>query len=64
MNENIEIKTSENSTITVLTEIDDLTINGGGKSLNISTLNLGNIDVSNNSGITLSTKAKKHQISF
>ena len=53
LNENIEIETSDNSTITVFTEIDTLTINGGGRSLDLTTSNLGDIDISNNSGITL-----------
>ena len=30
-----------------------MTINGGGKSVNVVTLNVGKIDISNNSGITL-----------
>ena len=63
-NENLEIETSEDSTVTVFTEIDALTINGGGNSLNISTSNLGYINVTNNSGIILNAAKAKESINL
>ena len=52
-NENIGIETSEDSIINIPNSSGSLTINGGGKSVNVVTLNTGKIDISNNSGITL-----------
>ena len=60
--ENIQVETAANSSVSVLNQADTLTINGGGKSLVVDTTNLGLIDISNNSGITLEAKSAKDSI--
>jgi len=59
---NIQIETSSNSIVSVLNQAGTLTINGGGKSLAVDTANLGLIDISNNSSITLEAKSAKDSI--
>ena len=60
--QNIQVETSANSSISVLNQAGNLTINGGGKSLAVDTTNLGLIDISNNSSITLEAKTAKDSV--
>ena len=51
--ENLVISTASNTTLHVSSGTSDLNVYGGGKSLNIYTSNIGDIDISENSSVTL-----------
>lgn len=59
VNEDVHIEVSKNSVINVQDSASSLTINGGGKSVNVDTSNTGSVNISNTGDITLkAAKAK------
>ena len=64
LNENLTIETSENSTINIPNNTGNLTINGGGKSVNVETLNVGKIDISNSGDITVKAVQAKDSLNL
>ena len=53
----LSLEFNENSTVTVNAAAEDLYINGGGKSLNITSSNLNDIEISENNSVILNAPA-------